>query len=232
MLLQMRFISLFYSMSRPLAILLIIAFNSIPVFGVAFYHWQPFEAFWFFWMETLVMALFNSIRIIFSQGQPAGAVNTGQRMVYNVGKGIKYLLMRIGIFLFYSIFIITFIGFVANNSTDKSNVLTTLLLKNKFFNLGLLISICSQAYYLIVHFFRDGTFFTASPDSYAALFDSRQIVIHVAVVLGALGSMFLMKNTSYSNYSSVFIISLLCICKCLAELLSYKPADANAVNAG
>ncbi|MFN8251174.1 MAG: DUF6498-containing protein [Ferruginibacter sp.] len=212
-------------MSRPLAILLIIAFNSVPIFGVAFFHWQPFEAFWFFWMETLVMAVFNTIRIVFSQGQPADAVNTQRPMVYNLGQGIKYLVARIGIFLFYSIFIITFIGFVANNSTDKSNVLTTLLFKNKFFNLGLLVSIFGQAYYLIIHFFRNGAFFTARPDSYAALFDSRQIVIHIAVVLGALGSMFLMKNTHYSNYSSVFIISLLCICKCLAELLSYKPEE-------
>lgn len=198
----------------------------LPILGVVFYKWQPFEAFWFFWMETLIMAFFNAIRIIFSQAQPPDAVNPGQPLVYHVSKGIKYVLVRIGIFIFYSIFIITFIGFVANNSMDKSNVLNTLLFKNRFFNLGLLISICSQAYYLIVHFFRSGAYFTASPDSYAALFDSRQIVIHVAVVLGAVGSTFLIKNGTLGNYSSVFIISLLCICKCLADLFNYKYTPA------
>lgn len=194
----------------------------LPILGVAFYNWQPFEAFWFFWMETLIMAVFNAIRIAFSQGQPADNVNTQQPLVYHTGKAIKYLFIRIGIFIFYSIFIITFIGFVANNSADKTNVFTTLLFQNKFFNLGLLISICSQGYYLIAQFFRNGTFFTARPDSYASIFDGRQLVIHVAVVLGAVGGSFLMKSSSFGKYSSVFIISLLCICKCLAELFAYK----------
>jgi hypothetical protein len=116
---------------------------------------------------------------------------------------------------------------VANNSSDKGTVLSTLLFKNKFFNLGLLVSIVSHAYYLIIGFFRNGQFFTAKPDNYAALFDSRQLVIHVAVVLGAVGSIFLVKKTSFGNYSSVFIISLLCVCKCLAELFNYKNEQPN-----
>ena len=168
------------------------------------------------------MALFNTIRIIFSQGQQPAAVNTQQPLVYNINKGIKYLLIRIAIFLFYAIFIITFIGFVANTNKDKGIVLATLLFKNQFFNLGLLISIFSQSYYLIIDFFRNGAFFTAQPNSYAAIFDGRQLVIHVAIVLGAFGSMFLVKNTSFGSYSSIFIISLLCICKCCAELFNYK----------
>lgn len=209
-------------MAKPVAIFFIIAFNVLPIFGVAFFGWQPFEAFWFFWMETLIMAIFNAIRIVYSQGQQPGAVNTQQPLVYHFNKGIKYLFIRIGIFIFYSIFIITFIGFVANNSSDKSTVLSTLLFQNKFFNLGLLVSIVSQGYYLITGFFRNGHFFTAKPDDYAALFDGRQLVIHVAVVLGALGGIFLAKNTSFGSYSNIFIICLLCICKCVAELITYK----------
>ena len=213
-------------MKKPVVIFFIVAFNLVPVFGVVFYNWQPFEAFWFFWVETLIMALFNSIRIVFSQNQQAATVNTGAPLVYNINKGIKYLLKRICIFLFYSIFIIAFIGFVANNNADKGTVLTTLFFQNRFFNLSLLISIFSQACYLIFYFFRNGAFFTTRPDSYAALFDSRQLVMHFAIVLGALGSMFLLKNTSFGNYSNAFIISLLCVCKCVAELFNYKTAAA------
>jgi hypothetical protein len=214
-------------MSRYLGILFIIVFNVLPIFGVAFFKWQPFEAFWFFWMETLIIAFFNSIRIVFSQQQPIQEINTGQPWVYNISKGIKYLFIRIGIFIFYSIFIITFIGFVANSNTDKSTVLNTLLFRNQFFNLGLLISFCSQGYYLITGFFKNGTFFTARPDSYASIFDSRQIVMHIAVVLGAVGGSFLMKSETFGKYSSIFIISLLCICKCLAELFNYKAEAAD-----
>lgn len=210
-------------MNKPLVIFFIVAFNLLPIFGVLFYNWQPFEAFWFFWVETLIIAFFNSIRIVFSQNQqPTTTTSTRSPLVYHINKGIKYLLIRIGIFLFYAIFIITFIGFVANNNADKEPVINALLFQNRFFNLSLLISIFCQTYYLVFYFFRSGAFITARPDSYAALFDSRQLVIHFAVVLGAFGSMFLAKNTSFGNYSGIFIISLLCACKCIAELFNYK----------
>lgn len=216
-------------MNKFVVIFSIVAFNLIPIFGVFFYNWQPFEAFWFFWVETLIMAVFNSIRIVCSQNNQPAAVNTGKAFVYHFNKGIKYLLVRIGIFLFYSIFIIAFIGFAANNNADKGHILTTLVFQNRFFNLSLLISFVSQTYYLVFYFFRNDAYNTATPDSYAALFDSRQLVMHIAVVLGALGSMFLIKNTSFGNYSSIFIISLLCICKCIAELINYK-TDINLNN--
>ena len=223
---RIKFIVLFYSMNKPVVIFFIVAFNLVPIFGVVFYNWQPFEAFWFFWVETLIMAFFNSIRIIYSQNQQPATTSTPSSLVYHFNKGIKYLLIRIGIFLFYSIFIIAFIGFIANKNADKSTVLSTLFFQDRFFNLSLLISIFSQTYYLVFYFFRNGTFITARPDSYAALFDSRQLVIHFAVVLGAFGSMFLSKSTYFGNYSNIFIISLLCFCKCAAELFNYKTAAA------
>ncbi len=213
-------------MKKDVVIFFIVIFNAVPVVGVLFYNWQTFEAFWFFWVETLIISFFNSIRIVFSQNQPPVAVNTRSVMVYNFKKGINYLLLRIGIFIFYSVFIIMFIGFIANTSADKVPVLTTLLFENRFFNLSLLISIFSQGYYLIFYFFRNGAFFTASADSYAAIFDSRQLVIHISIVLGVFGSVFLEKTTSFGNYGNTFIIILLCVCKCAAELLSYKTAAA------
>lgn len=209
-------------MKKSVVIFFIIAFNLVPIFGVLIYNWQPFEAFWFFWVETLIVAVFNSIRIVFSQGRQQAAIKNTHPLTFNINKAIKYLFIRMGIFLFYSLFIIVFIGFVANNQTDKSNVLTTLLFQNKFFNLSLLISIASQGYYLLFYFFRSGAYITAQTDNYAAIFDSRQLVIHIAVVLGALGGIFLVNNTAYGNYSSTFIISLLCICKTAAELFNYK----------
>lgn len=213
---------LFYNMNRPVVIFFIIAFNMAPVIGVLFFNWQPFEAFWFFWLETLIMAFFNSIRIACSQGRQPGEQHVARPLQFHTAKAFRYLAIRIGIFLFYSIFIITFIGFVANNNADKSSVIATLLFQNRFFNLGLLISFVSQGYYLVFYFFRSGAYITASPDSYAALFDSRQLIIHVAVVLGAFGGVFLAQRTGVSSYGNLFIISLLCVCKCAAELFNYK----------
>jgi Family of unknown function (DUF6498) len=217
-------------MDKSINLALIIIFNVVPIFGVAFYNWQPFEAFWFFWVETLVIAVFNTIRIVFSQAQPATEINTKRPLVYHLNKGIKYLLIRTAIFFFYAIFIIVFVGFVANTNKDKGTVLGTILLQNQFFNVGLLISFGSQCYYLITGFFKNESYFTASPNEYTAIFDGRQLVIHVAIVLGALGSMFLTKQTALGSYGNIFIISLLCICKCFFDILdsnttSYKTAS-------
>ena len=205
-------------MNKKINILFIIVFNLIPVLGVASFEWQPFEAFWFFWVETLIMAIFNTIRIVYSQGQLPENVNTNKPLVYQLGAGIKYLAIRIAIFLFYAIFIITFIGFVANVNKDKVAVLTTLLFQNNLFNAGLLISIVSQGYYLLTGFFGNGAYYTSNPGSFAAIFDGRQIVIHVAIVLGALSAIFLERNTSFGNYGSIIIISMLCAGKCILDI--------------
>lgn len=214
-------------MNKKISILFIIVFNLIPILGVASFNWQPFEAFWFFWVETLIMALFNTIRIVYSQGQLPGNVNSNKPLVYHLNSGIKYLAIRIAIFLFYAIFIITFIGFVANVNKDKVAIVTTLLLQNKLFNAGLLISIFSQGYYLLTGFFRNGAFYTSTPDSFTPIFDGRQLVIHVAIVLGALGGMFLEKNTSFGNYANIFIISLLCIGKCIFDIFNTSTTNNN-----
>ena len=88
-------------MNKPVVIFFIVVFNLVPIFGVVFFNWQPFEAFWFFWVETLIISFFNSIRIVFSQNQQQATLNTGSPRMYHISKAIKYLLIRIGIFLFY-----------------------------------------------------------------------------------------------------------------------------------
>jgi Family of unknown function (DUF6498) len=217
-------------MNRSITLALIVVFNAVPIFGVALYNWQPFEAFWFFWVETLIIAVFNTIRIVFAQGQPANDIKDSPALVYHISKGIKYLLIRIAIFLFYSIFIIVFIGFIANSSKDKGMVLSTILFQNKFFNAGLLISIGSQCYYLITSYFQNRAFMTTTPDNYAAIFDGRQLVIHVAIVLGAVGNMLLLKHTSLGHWGATFIISLLCICKAVLDILKDNTTDTIRVD--
>ena len=206
--------------NRSIAFFTIILFNLVPVAGVAFYNWLPFEMFWLFWMETLVLSFFTSVRILFSQGHTAGLNNENLVLRFNTGPALKYLLTRIGIFIFYSIFIITFIGFAAPK-TDPVQVVRTLAFQNLLFNLALLLIICSNLFYLLRHFFMNGAYLFASRKDYAALFDGRQIVIHVAVVLGAVGATFLFKNDP-QGYGAVWIISILCLAKCILELYLLK----------
>lgn len=209
----------------------ILLFNLVPIAGVAFYNWSPFEMFWLFWMETLIIAFFNTIRVFYSQGFETGDNLEAAKMKYNFSVAFKYLLARIFIFFFYSIFIVVFIGFIAHKEKSPGNVLGTIIFRNRLFNLALVLCICSQTYFLIRYFFMNGAYFYSKPSGYPAIFDGRQIVMHVAVVVGAVGAIFLFKNVQNESYASVWIISIFCLIKCIFELyfssqeyLNYKTA--------
>jgi hypothetical protein len=203
--------------------ILIILFNLVPILGVAYYEWRPFDMFWLFWMETLVLSFFNAVRVLYSQGQSEGTLQEKQPLVYHTGAALKFLLGRVLIFLFYSLFIIVFIGFVNGPKDDAVHVVQTIFLGNRLFNWALLLGIAGQAFYLIKFFFMNGQYNYSKPSDYAILFDGRQLVIHVAVVLGSVGSAFLFKNTASKGYAGIWIIGVFCVAKCVWELFLSSP---------
>lgn len=206
-------------------ILTVLVFNIIPVLGVAFYNWSPFEMFWLFWMETLIISVFNAIRVLFSQGQQEGAGIGGNSIKLHLLPSFKYLLFRVFIFLFYALFIIVFIGFMSNKQEDPVHMARTLAFQNLLFNIALLLCICSNAFYIIRYFFANGAYRFSQHSDYPGIFDGRQIVIHVAVVLGAVGSVFLFERSGNAQYSSIWIITIFCIAKCIFELYSTRAVE-------
>jgi hypothetical protein len=210
-------------------ILTVLVFNIIPVAGVAFYNWSPFEMFWLFWMETLIISVFNAIRVLFSQGIQEGAEIGNNSIKLHLLSSFKFLLIRIFIFLFYALFIIVFIGFMSNKEEDTVHMARTLAFQNLLFNMALLISIASNAFYIIRYFFANGAYRYAQHSDYAEIFDGRQIVIHVAVVLGAVGSAFLFEKSGNAQYSSIWIIAIFCIAKCIFELYSIRVGERKSI---
>lgn len=206
--------------------LITIFFNIFPIIGVAFYNWLPFEMFWLFWLETLIIAVFNTIRVLYSQGHSQQQMFDDEPLDYNPGKAFKYILGRVFVFLFYSVFIIVFIGFLSSPKNESLHVMQTIALTNKLFNLALILSICSQAYYLIRYFFMNRAYYYTSPESFPMLFDGRQIVIHVAVVLGALGGTFLFKGNDNPKFAAIWVIGILCVVKCVYELFTLDSYEA------
>jgi hypothetical protein len=196
--------------------LVIILFNIVPILGVAYYNWAPFEVFWLFWMETLIIAFFNAIRVLYSQGleQPTETTSTALKLNFKDAAG--YLLVRIFVFFFYALFIIVFIGVLGSSTTSGVKSLAVIFFANKLFNIALLLTLLSQSFYLIKYFFMNGAYRFSKPGEYSALFDSRQIVIHVAVVLGAVGSSFLFKEGN--QHTALWVIGVFCLVKCIVEL--------------
>ena len=146
-------------------------------------------------------------------------------MAYNGGAAFKFLLGRIGIFLFYSIFIVVFIGFLNGRKGDSVHVVQTIFFGNRLFNWALLLGVSSQAFYLIKYFFMNGQYYYAKVSDYAVVFDGRQLVIHIAVVLGAVGSSFLFKDNDLKGYSAIWIIAIFCVVKSVFELLTLNSSS-------
>lgn len=201
---------------RPETIVILL-FNIIPIIGVAYYGWAPFEVFWLFWMETLIIAVFNTIRVLYSQGLEENTPVPHTGLQLNYGAAVKYLLIRIFIFLFYSVFIIVFIGIMGSSNENGVKALSVIVFGNKLFNLALLITILSQSFYLIKYFFMNRAYYFSRPGQYSALFDARQIVVHVAVALGAVGASFLFNEGSPNT--AIWIIAVFCVVKCITELV-------------
>ena len=207
-------------LSRTTAtILSIILFNLIPLWGVIYENWSPFEMFWFFWLETLIISFFNAIRILFSQGMQPGLPSGEARLHLLYGPAFKYLLARFFIFLFYALFIIVFIGITAHES-NTIQVVKIIGMQDLLFNLGIILCIITNAWF-ITRFFMSQAFLYSKTSDYPSLFDGRQIVMHIAVVLGAVGSAFLFEKSGNPHYASIWIISIFCLIKCLFELFSF-----------
>ncbi|MEX1202207.1 MAG: DUF6498-containing protein [Ferruginibacter sp.] len=205
---------------------IIIILNCIPILGVVFYSWAPFEMFWLFWVETLIIALFNAIRIFFAQNHPKDQPFNSTEKKYNKLMSLKYMVARIGIFLFYSIFIITFIGFIGSKGRYLE-MLGIIFFQDILFNLAIALIVVSQTFYLIKFYFINKAYFYDNPKQYNAIFDGRQIVIHIAIVIGSFGVAFFFKGDENVGYGAIWMISILCLLKIFYEIYTLRSTIPN-----
>ena len=210
----------------------IILMNLIPIAGVIFWSWTPFSVFYFFWLETLIIAVFNALKIVLCRGDEydqkieqshkiLGQVHSSP--VSHVGKAFRYLMMRIFIFFFYLLFIVVFIGFMHTNKEDSLANMQIGLFMNKSFNYAILGFVLSQALQFIFDFILNDEYKHTHTSDFASIFDGRQIIIHVAVVIGGVFGGFMEKTGTENHFQlvSVFVMSVFCVVKTIYEIIKY-----------
>ena len=98
-----------------------IAFNLMPIYGVMANHWTMFSVIYLYWLETVILSLFSFIKIVSSKGTTPNGINlTG---IFTEGEwkwktGIRFLIIRIGMLLFYLLFIFLFVGLLISSKDD------------------------------------------------------------------------------------------------------------------
>ena len=219
-------------MQQRLSILFIIALNLVPIWGVLHWGWTPFYVFYLFWLETLIVAVFNTFKIIGCRGDEyneklhnSGHTYAGLHVNYasHTGKAIRYLLIRIAIFCFYLVFIVAFIGIIASKKSEGFSVFETMFFRNPAFNYTVLAFILNQLCQLIFYFYANSDYKRTHPSDFASIFDGRQLIVHVAVVLGGfLAAQKQVFNTTLNlGNISIIIVSIFCVVKSIFEVFKF-----------
>ena len=226
-------LQMFTNINQRPSVLFILLLNLVPIWGVIHWGWTPFYVFYLFWLETLIVSIFNAIKIFACRGDEYDEKLHSSNHKYaslhvnyfsHIGKASRYLLVRIFIFFFYLLFIVTFIGFLASQKTDDGlDIFKVIFFKHKAFNYTLLAFAINQLMQFLFDFYGNEDYKRTHASDFASIFDGRQLVIHVAVVLsGVLGSQGSIFNTKINtSYLSLIMVGIFCVVKSIYEVFVF-----------
>ncbi len=137
---------------------------------------------------------------------------------------IKIALARVGVLLFYLIFMLVFLLLMVNNTDQKMNSLTAIVFRDSYFNTAIIFFIFSMITQLLQGFFANGAYKKMSPKYYATVFDSRTILLHVTIIGSVFLHQFLFKGKSYEFYGQMVYVAIFIALKMVAE---YAQVDSN-----
>lgn len=168
--------------NKSVVLPLIIFSNLFPLYGVINYNWTIFSVVYIYWLELLIVTFFQFFKIILSKGEPKWHLSV------KIFLGIRFLIERCGLFIFYLIFILVFLGLMAGKSDDDGSSLISMAkvisLRESFFRFTLLSFIIFNFAEFFVLYILNGQYKTSKPTDYNFILDAHILVVHVVVVLG------------------------------------------------
>jgi hypothetical protein len=197
---------------------LIIFSNLFPLYGVLMYNWTIFSVVYIYWIELLIITFFQFLKIIVAQGEPRWSFSV------NLFIGIKFLLLRAGLFFFYLLFIVVFLGFLASAKDDSGksamNMFDVVFFKGSFYRITLLSFTLYILVEFIVLYIINNDYKTSKPTDHNNFLDMHILVVHLVVVLGT----FLYQgvtDTLHWNHKSAMIacVSLFVVIKIIADVV-------------
>lgn len=155
-------------------ILLLIAANLVPLFGVFFFGWSVGNILILYWLESVLIGLLNIVKILAAKGESAkkpSASSFGGRLFLSIFFTVHY-----GMFTFvHGVFVADmFDGKAALIDMQASGTLLWVML-------GFVLS---HGFSLGVNYFGKAEFQTRSPDKQMFAPYGRVIVMHVVILLG------------------------------------------------
>jgi uncharacterized protein DUF6498 len=199
---------------RDISTLALLVANAAPLFGVLFLHWQIFPLFIVYWLENLIVGLFNVLRIAFAG--PRGRIPWYRKLVL-----IAVFCLQYGFFNFcYGMFVFGSLGLVYGESklltASPAELAAHAAGAVGRYGLGfaILSLVISHAVSFKVNDIDGGEALRATPKRLMIHPYSRIIVFHMTIMIGLL--------LMFALGSPVFLLATLVVIKTAMDLLLHR----------
>lgn len=177
--------------------------NALQVYGVLVLGWHFFPILYMWWWEEFVRTVFGALslrrwRTVLLQHQPESEVMEGER----AARGRFFLLFV------YFIFLVVLAGFMFAPEESIIPNVVTLVFRNQIFNANLLLFIAFQGWY----YWREtqGNVQIDTLKSLQITMDTRSMIIHSGLLMGALLS-FLLPKYGFSGAEHAFMYGFMAV---------------------
>lgn len=196
---------------------LIIFSNLFPLYGVIHYNWTIFSVVYIYWLELLIISTFQLLKIMIAEGDVEATFFSKLTIA------LRFFAFRTGIFFFYLLFIVVFLGFLisAKNNSDGSGIqlFDVIFLKGNFYRITLLSFLVYNIVEFVVLFLLNGAYKNAKPEDNFIILEPHILVVHLVVVLGTFLYQGATENLHWNHKNAMIAtVSLFVVIKIIIDI--------------
>ncbi|HOY40893.1 MAG TPA: DUF6498-containing protein [Chitinophagales bacterium] len=196
---------------------LIIFSNLFPLYGVIHYNWTIFSVVYIYWLELLIISTFQLLKIMFAEGDEEATFFSKLTIA------LRFFAFRTGIFFFYLIFIVVFLGFLISGkeNSDGSGIqlFDVIFLKGNFYKITLLSFLVYNIVEFVVLFLLNGAYKNAKPEDNFIILEPHILVVHLVVVLGTFLYQGATENLHWNHKNAMIAtVSLFVVIKIIIDI--------------
>lgn len=181
--------------------------------GVIIHQWPIFLVIYGFWLETLIISLFDTLKILLAKGENAKPPS--------FKLAFQFLLFKLGTLLFYLLFIVVFVGLLNSQKEEFIKISNAIYFRDKIFNSIILSVVLGCLLNFIIHYWMELRS-KYGPKHFFNFIDARTLTIHVVVVVGTMALEFFHRKYPESNIitTKTIFIFIFILVKTISELIS------------
>ena len=196
---------------------LIIFSNLFPLYGVIHYNWTIFSVVYIYWLELLIISTFQLLKIMFAEGDEEATFFSKLTIA------LRFFAFRTGIFFFYLIFIVVFLGFLISGkeNSDGSGIqlFDVIFLKGNFYKITLLSFLVYNIVEFVVLFLLNGAYKNAKPEDNFIILEPHILVVHLVVVFGSFLYQGATENLNWNHKNAMIAtVSLFVVIKIIIDI--------------